>query len=214
MGPLTAQCIVNKALTSNARLSPDLLLAYLQDVLRWNPQLGLVSRRDPLAVCERLILESLELLTRVRADGVEANTHCADVGSGGGFPGVVWALVEPEWRFLLIERKAGRAAFLQAVVARLSLPHVDVFVGDVEEAVHHAKFIAAFDVVVAMAVAAPVEIGPDLEPLLVPGGRFYGTVAAGAELPGRIGKSLDLKADSTGDYGNYATYQSSVVKER
>lgn len=207
MGDLSAQLIVNKSVTYNPGVSAPLLLAYLQDVLRWNPQLGLVSRRDPLVVCERLVMESLELLTLVRADGVESPVRCVDVGSGGGFPGMVWAIAEPGWSFLLVERKLGRAAFLQATAARLSLANVEVFAGSVEEAVHQPRFLAAFDVAVAMAVGPPEEIGPALEPLLGATGRFYGTVPAGASPPRRIGKALDLKGDNAGDYGNYATYR-------
>ena len=208
MDTRTAQLIVNKVVSYNTRTPPALLLAYLQDVLRWNPQLGLVSRRDPLAACERLILESLELLTLVRAGGVESPMRCVDVGSGGGFPGIVWALTEPDWRFLLVERKMGRAAFLQAVVTRLSLGHVEVFAGAAEDAARQPRLVAAFDVALAMAVAAPAEIGPQLEPLLAPGGRYFGTTPAGNELPRRIGKMLDLKGVTAGDYGNYVSYQS------
>jgi 16S rRNA (guanine527-N7)-methyltransferase len=205
---LTTELIVNKAVTYNSRVSPPLLLAFLQDVLRWNPQLGLVSRRDPLEACDRLVMESLELLTLVRSHGVESETHCLDVGSGAGFPGIVWALAEPEWRLLLVERKAGRAAFLQSAVARLSLGHVEVFTGPVNEVAHHPRFVGAFDIAVTMAVATPAEIGPQLEPLLSAGGRFYGTTPAGTALPPRVGKSLDLKGDTAGDYGNYALYVS------
>lgn len=207
MSVLTAELIVNKAVTLIPSLSSSLLLDYLRDVLRWNPQLGLVSRRDPLATCERLVLESIELLTLVRGDGVESPVRCVDVGSGAGFPGVVWALAEPEWQMLLVERKTGRAAFLQSTAVRLSLGNVEVFAGPVEEAIHQPRFAGTYHVALAMAVASPAEIGPRLEPLLAPAGRFYGTVPRNAEVPARIGKALDLKQNITGDHGNYAAYR-------
>ena len=153
-------------------------------------------------------MESLELLALVRTGGVETPMRCVDVGSGGGFPGVVWSLAEPDWQFLLVERRTGHAAFLQATVVRMSLQHVEVFAGPVEEALHQPRFEGAFDVAVAMAVAPPGEIGPRLEGLLTRGGRFYGTVPAGATLPARVGKTLDLQGDTVGDYGNYAAYRS------
>jgi 16S rRNA (guanine(527)-N(7))-methyltransferase RsmG len=207
MSERTSQLIANKAVTLYPALPPDTLLAYLQDLLRWNPQLGLVSRRDPLAACERLILESVELLTLVRTTGVQSAVRCVDVGSGGGFPGLVWALAEPEWWFLLVERKLGRAAFLRAEALRLGLKHVEVFAGPVEEAAAETRFQDAFDVAVAMAVGTPAEIGSALEPLLVAGGRFLGTVPAEADLPPRAGKTLELTRKEAGDYGNYAIYR-------
>jgi 16S rRNA (guanine527-N7)-methyltransferase len=207
MGDLTAELIVNKAVTEYPRLPRDTVLAHLREILRWNPQLGLVSRREPLAACERLVLESLELLAFARAGLATATPFCADVGSGAGFPGIVWALAEPDWRFVLIERKAGRAAFLEATARRLSLGQVEVFAGPVEEAVQRERFAASFDLAVTMAVAAPVAIGPSIERLLHPAGRYYGTVSADAPPPAQAGKSLVLERNTIGEYGNYVVYR-------
>ncbi|MDH4336771.1 MAG: class I SAM-dependent methyltransferase [Candidatus Krumholzibacteria bacterium] len=207
MSELTSQVIVNKAITLNSSLPPGPLLAYIQDLLRWNPQLGLVSRRDPLAACERLVLESVELLTLARARGVASPARCVDVGSGGGFPGMVWALAEPQWHFLLVERKLGRAAFLRAEVLRLGLTHVEVFAGSIEEAAIQDPLRAAFGIAVAMAVGAPADIAPGVEPLLSAGGLFLGTIPAGVDLPQRLGKAIELVGSEAGDYGNYAQYQ-------
>jgi 16S rRNA (guanine(527)-N(7))-methyltransferase RsmG len=211
MSEFTAQLIVNKAITLNPALPPDTLLAYLQDLLRWNPQLGLVSRRDPLVACERLVLESVELLTLVRRRGVESPARCVDVGSGGGFPGLVWALAEPDWRFLLVERKLGRAAFLKAEVLRLQLEHVEVFAGPIEETEADPELVGAFGVAVAMAVGTPADIGPRVEPLLAASGWFLGTTPGGASLAPRVGRTLELVGMEAGDYGNYALYQKSAA---
>lgn len=208
MASLSAELIVNKAVTAFPLLSvsPASLAIHVTEILRWNPQLGLVSRRDPQAACERLILESLELLNTVREDGDSGEIWCVDVGSGGGFPGVVWALAQPGWRVLLVERKERKAGFLQALAVRLSLATVEVFAGPIEEAARQERFRGKFDIAVAVAVASPGEIGPRLEPMLGPGARFYGTVAAGSPVAPRVGKSLDLKRDARGQYGNYVAY--------
>jgi 16S rRNA (guanine527-N7)-methyltransferase len=209
MNPHTAQYIVNKSVTLNPALPSEALLAYLRDLLRWNPQLGLVSRRDPLAACERLVLESVELLTLVRAAGVDTPARCVDVGSGGGFPGLVWALAEPAWTFLLVERKTARAAFLQAEVLRLSLAHVEVFVGSIEEAARTPRFESAFTVSAAVAVGAPEVVGTAVEPLLGARALFTSTVPGEADPPARIGNALALERRSKGEYGSYAFYRSS-----
>jgi len=206
MNQLTAEHIVKKAITTNPALSDDALLTYLRDLLRWNPQLGLVSRRDPLAACERLILESLELLALMKERGCGAGLRCLDVGSGGGFPGLVWALAEPGWTFLLVERKVGRSAFLQAEVLRLGLAGVEVFAGPVEDAARHARFESAFEIAVAMAVGSADEIGAGVEWMLAAGGRFAGTLSSGAVAPGRLGKSLALELQQSGNFGNYTVY--------
>lgn len=207
MNPITSQHIVNKALTIVNTLPPDLLLAYIQDLLRWNPQLGLVSRKDPLAAVERLVLESAELLALARALDPGGSVRCLDVGSGGGFPGLVWALAMPAWSFTLVERKVGRAAFLQAEVLRLGLGNVQTLASSIEDA--SSELHPGFDIGVAMAVATPAALSPAMTPLLAVGGLFLGTCPAGLEHPPQIGKSLDLEGHKAGDYGNYVWYRRS-----
>ena len=56
-----------------------------------------------------------------------------DIGSGGGFPGLVLAVARPDWQFILTERRAKKAAFLRHCVAELDLGRrVQVFAGDIE----------------------------------------------------------------------------------
>ena len=56
-----------------------------------------------------------------------------DIGSGGGFPGLVLAVARPDWQFILTERRAKKAAFLRHCVAELDLgKRVQVFTGDIE----------------------------------------------------------------------------------
>ncbi len=56
-----------------------------------------------------------------------------DIGSGGGFPGLVLAVARPDWQLILTERRAKKAAFLRQCVAELDLGRrVQVFAGDIE----------------------------------------------------------------------------------
>ncbi|MGQ9896732.1 MAG: 16S rRNA (guanine(527)-N(7))-methyltransferase RsmG [Acidobacteriota bacterium] len=56
-----------------------------------------------------------------------------DIGSGGGFPGLVLAIACPRRRFILAERRAKKANFLRHCVAELALgERVQVFAGDIE----------------------------------------------------------------------------------
>ncbi len=56
-----------------------------------------------------------------------------DVGSGGGFPGLALAIARPDWRFILTERRAKKAAFLADSVAALGLAsRVQVYAGEFE----------------------------------------------------------------------------------
>jgi 16S rRNA (guanine527-N7)-methyltransferase len=50
----------------------------------------------------------------------------ADVGSGAGFPGIPWSVLNPETEFFLIESKGKKAGFLKKVVKSLELKNVNV----------------------------------------------------------------------------------------
>jgi 16S rRNA (guanine527-N7)-methyltransferase len=54
------------------------------------------------------------------------NGRLADVGSGGGFPGLPLKLIVPDLRVLLIESNARKVVFLREVVRALDLSTVDV----------------------------------------------------------------------------------------
>jgi 16S rRNA (guanine527-N7)-methyltransferase len=92
----------------------------------------------------------------------------ADLGSGGGLPGLVIAVRRPELAITLVERRGGRADLLQRGVRALRLEHVQVFNGDVRElAIMHPQ---SFDVVTARSFAAPKVTARWAGELLAPGG--------------------------------------------
>jgi 16S rRNA G527 N7-methylase RsmG len=98
------------AATTDVRSRVDLsvLRSFLEELFRWNSQLGLVSKRDTPVVVVRLISQSVRLWDFVReslaAERFAGVHRVVDVGSGGGFPGMIWKMLSPEREFLLIER--------------------------------------------------------------------------------------------------------------
>ena len=127
------------------------LESYMADLLRYNRAQNLVSRKSPERRIAALVEESV-------AAGLVAGRRglggvWADVGSGGGIPGLVLACLFPEQRIVLIERRQGRCDFLRREVRALELSRVEVFEGDVR-----AWPGDRFGVVFAKAVANPGEI--------------------------------------------------------
>ena len=91
------------------------LAAFVELLLKWNKVYNLTGVRGADEVVDRHLVESFALRPLLKG------THVADVGSGGGLPGVPLAIVEPERRFTLIESRAKRVRFLRHVVAELEL---------------------------------------------------------------------------------------------
>ncbi len=135
------------------------LAAFVELLLKWNKVYNLTGVRGADEVVDRHFVESFAL--RPLLEG----THVADVGSGGGLPGVPLAIVEPERRFTLIESRAKRVRFLRHVVAELGLANTEVAHGRAED----LPVTRPFDTVLARAVAPPAELLSICRHLTAPG---------------------------------------------
>jgi 16S rRNA (guanine527-N7)-methyltransferase len=109
-------------------------------------------------------------------------SHIADLGSGGGFPGLVLAIALPGARVALVESVVKKAAFLRDVAAELGLAdRVDVIP---ERAETWPQGLGAADVVTARALASLPVLLEYAAPLLRDGGvlvAWKGTRSAAEE---------------------------------
>jgi 16S rRNA (guanine527-N7)-methyltransferase len=96
------------------------LLDYLALLAKWNRTYNLTAVRDAQAMVGQHLLDSLAVLPHLRGDSV------ADVGSGGGLPGIPLAIARPEWRVVLVEGNQKKAAFLEQARIELALANVEV----------------------------------------------------------------------------------------
>lgn len=103
------------------------MLAYLALLVKWNSVYNLTSIRDPHDMVKQHLLDSLS--------AVHAFTQAKnilDVGSGGGLPGIVLAIVFPTASVTMIDIVNKKTAFLTQVKAELKLKNVTVHTGRVE----------------------------------------------------------------------------------
>jgi 16S rRNA (guanine527-N7)-methyltransferase len=124
------------------------LAHFVELLLRWNKVYNLTGVRGADEVVDRHLVESFALRALLHG------THVADVGSGGGLPGVPLAIAEPEREFTLIESRAKRVRFLRHVVGELKLPNTVVAHSRAED----LPVARPFDTVLARAVAPPAEL--------------------------------------------------------
>jgi 16S rRNA (guanine527-N7)-methyltransferase len=151
----------------------DALVRHLELVDAWNERAGLTAIDDPVEAARRLSGESLALLVALRESGLlPAGQHyrVADIGPGGGVPGIPMRIVEPVFELVMVEAQARRCAFLEAVVEELGLSGVRVVNARAEDAGRDAELRASFDLVVARAVAPLAVLVEYALPLLREGG--------------------------------------------
>ena len=88
---------------------------------------GLIGPRDVSIIWERHILNSAAIVPFVREATVRRQFKTvADIGSGGGFPGIVAAACLPDHRFTLVEPMERRVEWLNECVNDMGLDNVTV----------------------------------------------------------------------------------------
>jgi 16S rRNA (guanine(527)-N(7))-methyltransferase RsmG len=118
---------------------------YIALLLKWNDAMNLTAIRDPLEILYRHFCESMFGATLIPV----GFGRLADVGSGGGFPGLPLKIVCPELEVCLIDSNVKKATFLAEVVRELALPEARVLVSRYEEL---DEEITPLDVVCSRAV--------------------------------------------------------------
>jgi|SRR5579863_9053027 len=102
---------------------------YMALLLKWNDAMNLTAIRDPLEILYRHFCESMFGASLIPVGG----GRLADVGSGGGFPGLPLKIARPELNVCLIDSNVKKATFLAEAVRELALPHTRVLVSRYEE---------------------------------------------------------------------------------
>lgn len=103
------------------------LLDYVALLHKWNKVYSLTAVREPGRMISLHLLDCLAVLPHISGPRV------LDVGSGGGMPGIVLAIVRPDWAITLIDSNSKKTSFLQQAAISLGLSNVTVVTGRVEQ---------------------------------------------------------------------------------
>jgi 16S rRNA (guanine527-N7)-methyltransferase len=141
----------------------DKLMNYLALMFKWNAVYNLTSLRDPMQMVTHHLLDSLAAVP-----AFAAAKNVLDVGSGGGLPGIVLAIVRPDMKVSMIDTVHKKTAFLTQVKAELGLANVTVYTARVEQLQVSDKF----DVITSRAFADLSDFVNWSSHLLADGGRY------------------------------------------
>jgi 16S rRNA (guanine527-N7)-methyltransferase len=110
-------------------LQVEQIRRYMTLLLKWNDAMNLTAIQDPLEILYRHFCESMFGATLIPV----GFGRLADVGSGGGFPGLPLKIACPEMEVCLIDSNVKKATFLAEVIRELALPEARVLVSRYEE---------------------------------------------------------------------------------
>jgi 16S rRNA (guanine527-N7)-methyltransferase len=157
-------------------------LETLLDLVASEPA-AITAVRDPTEGVDVHVADSLVAL---ELDAVRTASRVADIGSGGGFPGLVLAAALPDARFSLVESVGRKCSFLERAVAAMGLRNANVVNARAEEWI---AGVGANDLVTIRAVAALPVLVEYAAPLLVVGGALVAWKGARGEAEERDGEA-------------------------
>lgn len=169
---------------------------YLDLLLAANQRMNLTRITDRESAELHHVGDALTLLRFLPAGPLKV----ADVGSGGGVPGIPLAIVRPDSQVVLIESTRKKAAFLTDAAVQLRLQNLRVCEQRAEDAGRSPQLRESFDIVVARAVATLDWLAEWCLPLVKKGGKMLAMKGkkAAAELPA-AGHAIRLMGGSSPD---------------
>jgi len=102
----------------------DILVSYIEQLVRWNKAYNLTAIRDPLDMIKLHVLDSLAIiapLSRIHGH------RFIDIGTGAGLPGIILAIVCPHLTIHLLDTNGKKTRFLTQFKHLHQLNNVEVF---------------------------------------------------------------------------------------
>lgn len=137
---------------SNDAASDPRLERYLALLAQWNRAYNLTAIRDPAQMRTQHVADCVAVIGPVRRELGRQQRHAKrllDVGSGGGLPGVILALADPDWDVTCVDAVGKKAAFIRQVASELALPNLLA-----EHARVEALKLPPFDLIISRAFAS------------------------------------------------------------
>jgi 16S rRNA (guanine527-N7)-methyltransferase len=141
----------------------DLMDRYVENLLKWNKKINLISRKDEENIWTRHILHCVSLLFAVC---IPNGSRIVDIGTGGGLPGVPIKILRPDLPLLLIDATRKKTEAVLDIINDLGLNEVEVVWGRAETVAMQPEYHRKFDFGIARAVASLPELIEWTEPFL------------------------------------------------
>lgn len=155
-------------------------------LMEWNAKINLVSRqkKNVLDLIEdsKLFLQGINFTPGI---------NILDLGTGGGIPGIILAIHQPEANFMLVDSIQKKINVVTDITKRMELTNIKIVCGRAEELVKKSILHKnSFDYVVSRSVAVLQDLCAWSKELLKPGGNLV--ALKGGDIHGEIDKTRKL----------------------
>ena len=118
---------------------------FISLALEFNKTHNIFSRENNQEVFQKDILDCYPI-----NQYLEKDKTVLDLGSGGGFPGILLSITKPDNKIYLIESSSKKCYFLRTIIDKLSLSNTTI----INEKIKIKNTIGKFDIITARAFAS------------------------------------------------------------
>ena len=183
------------------------LASYMDGILEWNEKVNLTAIKEPEEFVEKHYIDSLAALEVAE---FQESKRIMDLGTGGGFPGIPLAVMNPEKEFVLMDSLAKRLKIIDGLAEEIGINNVETVHGRAEDLARQEEYRENFDIVVSRAVAEMKVLAEYALPFVKEGGALIAYKTAGEKLDEEItaaerairvlGGELSRTKKGTGDH--------------
>ena len=171
------------SLLKNQKVTDEALLSKFEEFAVYmaeeNEKINITSITDPVGIALKHFCDSLSLLRLSLFD--KENLRVADIGCGGGFPGLVLGLARPDLRLVMVDSTEKKIKYVQRTAEKFGISNVQAISARAEELVRDDAMREKFDVVTSRAVARLAPLTELCMPYVRVGGYFVPMKAAETE---------------------------------
>ena len=135
---------INKALPGVNKQNIEKIKTFINLALEFNQTHNIFVRKDFKEVFEKDIVDCLPV-----ASEIEKSDSVLDLGSGGGFPGILISLLRPKNEVSLVESSSKKCYFLKKTIDELNLNNTKI----INENINEQNNVGKYDIITARAFA-------------------------------------------------------------
>ena len=147
----------------------EIFKRYQKELIYWNEKINLISRQDENNLLERHFIHSLSILKYV---DIPPKARCLDIGTGGGFPGLVLKIARPDMYMFLLDSIKKKIKTTEMFAQHTGLRNINCLLGRAESICNEKKYHKHFDIITSRAVAPTDKLIDWTLPLIKDSGRF------------------------------------------
>lgn len=173
---------------SFSEIQITLLFRYVENLLEQNKKVNLISRKDEDNVIEKHIIPCIIFSTQFN----EAFENVLDIGTGGGLPGIPFAIVNQNSRITLIDSIKKKILSVNEIVQKIGLYNVETVWTRAEDSNFVEKYKNSFDLIISRATADLKTLIEYSKPLLKNSNSKLASMKGGNDLDREIADAKKL----------------------